>query len=61
VTLEANPNYTVVSTNGFNVTPVHVTVIEMATKGDENLRCCVLVLSMAIPSTMPQQPLPSML
>jgi hypothetical protein len=66
VTLGANPNYTVVSTNGIlSVTPksIAVTVIAMANQkytGMKILRLLLwlLVLSMAIPSTIPQQLLP---
>jgi hypothetical protein len=59
----ANPNYSVVSTNGIlSVTPIAVTVIadgKSKVYGDENLRLLPgLLLSMAIPSTIPQQLLP---
>jgi hypothetical protein len=61
VTLGANPNYSVVSTNGIlSVTPksIAVTVIAMANQkytGMKILRLLLwlLVLSMAIPSTIP--------
>jgi hypothetical protein len=60
VTLGANPNYSVVSTNGIlrNPKSIAVTVIadgKSKVYGDEILRLLLwlLVLSMAIPSTIP--------
>jgi hypothetical protein len=60
VTLGANPNYSVVSTNGIlSVTPKSIAVTVIAdgkskVYGDENPALLwLLVLSMAIPSTIP--------
>jgi hypothetical protein len=68
VTLGANPNYSVVSTNGTlsNSKSIAVTVIadgKSKVYGDENpALTAVTVLSMvAIPSTIPQQLLPPIL